>query len=333
MKPDPQNSIKIPIKDFAKKIICDGHLYISSKEGRKFYVMKPGILLDNGFVKKHALTNTVFDFQSVINQEVLDKFASLFRELRYLQFEKDLRMKSLEILEYFHKTYSGEEHLLSLALAAYQEFCHLPKDVINLMHETDMHLFRKSIYAGALAIIIALSNDFYHFMMIRDFYNLTLSLDLGLCEANYSYYVAQACNQENRKPGTGQTYLIAQHASEMEIKIFFNHPKKTYEFLKSHPDVLAHPELAEVALYQHELSEGNGFPRGLPKGQVSSWEAIVILADSMVEIEDHYDFETSVVKYLSGFQNDKLGDIPVSKVYRKLCQGFQHFDQLKGTGT
>ncbi len=328
MKQDKQPTIKIPIKDFAKKIICDGHLYISTKEGRRFYVMKPGILLDQAFIKKHATAGTVFDFEPVTNQEVYQKFCSLFRELRYLQFEKDLRQKTLEIIQYFHEVYRGENHLLTFSMAAYQEFCHLPKTVIERMHETDSYLFRKSMYSASLAIIIAMSNDFYHFMMLRDFYSLTMCLDYGLCEANYSYFVAQACNQESRRPGSGQAVLLEEHASELEIKNFFDHPRKSYDFMKSTPDILAHPELAEILLYQHELADGSGFPRGIPKGQVSSWEAVVLLADAMVEIQDKYEFETQVVNYLVNFKNEKMGDLPVNRVFQKLCAGLQHFEKI-----
>ena len=168
--------------------------------------------------------------------------------------------------------------------------------------------------------------------ILIDFYTLTLCLDFGLCESNYSYYVAQACNQENRRPGSGQALLIDEKASELEIKNFFEHPRKSYEFFKS-PDVLAHPELAEVALYQHELAEGNGFPRGLAKGQVSSWEAIVILGDSMVEIQDKYEFETNIVQYIVNFRNEKMNDLPVAKVYQKLSQSLQHLEKLMETGS
>src|SRR5665648_509495 len=109
MKQLQHNLIKLPVKDLAKKIICDGHLFISVGE-RKFYLMKPGILLDPAFIKKYAVTNQIFDFEIVTTNEIKDKFKSLFKELKYLQFEKDLKIKCQEIVEYFHETYSGEEH-------------------------------------------------------------------------------------------------------------------------------------------------------------------------------------------------------------------------------
>lgn len=322
---------KLPIKDFAKKTICDGHLFLLSG-GRKFYLMKPGVFIDPAFIKKYAPTNPVFDFESVVNPECQERFTELFRELRYLQFEKDLRVKSSEIVNEFHRAYSESEHFLSFALACYEAFCEIPLEDQTRMHETDMHLFRKALYAGAFAVVIGMANDFYHYLMLKDFYNLTFSLDIGLCESSYSYYVAEACNAENQVPGSGKKYLIKERASLQEIEVFHNHPQKSYDYLKKN-SILAYPELAEVSLYQHELANGTGFPRGISKGQVSSWEAIVIFADSLVEITSEYKFETEVVPYLINFENQKLRELPVNRVYQKLRLAFSHFQSLKETGS
>lgn len=331
MHNESEKFIKLAVKDLARKIICDGHLYLSSGQ-RKFYLMKPGVFVDPAFVKKHAANNQVFDFSSVINPEVKERFKLLFRELRYLQFEKDLREKSFEILRYFFEVYSQPEHFLSFASACHEEFCKLPFEDQQKMHETDMHLYRKALYASAFSVIAGMTNDFFHFLMLRDFYNLTFSLDIGLCEDRYSYFVAQSCNEENKNPGQGRIHLANEKATESETAVFLNHPRRSYDFIKS-TDLLAYPELAEIILYQHELSDGTGFPRGVMKGQVSSWEAVVIFSDSLVEILPEYEFESNVVSYLLEFNNKKLNDLPVGKVYRKLCLAFEHFKMLKETGS
>lgn len=331
MKNENQNFTKLPVKDLAKKIICDGHLFLSSGE-RKFYLMKPGVFVDPEFIKKHAVTNPSFDFDSVINNQIKEFFRNHFRELRYLQFEKDLRLKCFEILKAFHETFSGSEHFLSFALACHEEFCQISLEDQKKMHETDMHLYRKALYSSAFAVITAMANDFYHFLMIKDFYNLSFALDIGLCESNYSYYVCEACNSENREPGSGLKLLETERASQLEKDVFFNHPVSSYNFLKSH-GILSYPELAEVSLYQHELADGSGFPRRVQKAQVSSWEAVVVFADSLVEISSEYTWETDVIQYMTNFQNKKLKDLPVSKVFKKLCGTFQHFAGLKETGT
>jgi hypothetical protein len=321
--------ISLPVKDFAKKIICDCHLFLPIGE-KKYYVMKPGFFVDPEFIKKHAPTNVVFECEYVVSDDIKKKFKTLFHELKYLQFEKDLREKCIEITKYFNKVYSSDEHFLTFALACYEEFALLPLSQQTKMHETDMHLYRKAFYAATFSVIVGITNDFFHYPMLRDFYNLTFSLDLGLCESNYSYYVAEACNVENKFPGSGREYLEKEKASVSEKSVFTTHPEKSYGILKS-LSILSYPELLEGVLYQHELSDGKGFPRGIQKGQVSNWEAVIIFSDSLVEIIPEFQFEKSVLQYLKNFQNQKLKDIPVNRVYRKLCFTLEHFDTLKET--
>lgn len=328
----PSAFTTMPIKDFAKKLICDGHLYLKSKEGRRFYVLKPGIYVDPSFIKKYASTNTIFDYQQVTNPEVVSKFGAFFKELRYLQFEKDMRLKSTEILAYFQSVYSSDEHFLSFALACFEEFCSLPQEALLKFHDTDIHLFRKAMYAGAFAVITALANDFYHYPMLKDFYHLTLCLDIGVCEAHYSYFVAEACNRESKVPGSGRLWMESEKATDIEKRIFFQHPLKGHAFIKS-LGILSFPELAEVMLYQHELANGSGFPRGIPKALISSWEAVIIFADSLVEIKDDYEFENQVCDYILNFHNQKLSELPVQRTFKKLCLALDHVEKLKRTGS
>jgi hypothetical protein len=316
MKQKQKNLNRLLIKDFAKKIICDGYLFVTYNS-KVFCVMKPGIFIDPEFIKKYAIKNQVFEFESVVSDEVKEKFKLLFRELKNENLEKPIREKCAEIFRYFFDAFSGKYHFLTFAQACYEEFCAVPLDYQNKLHEIDLYLFRKGLYSSAFSIIVAMANDFYHYPMLQDFYNLTFSLDLGLCEQNYSYHVAVACNHENQKPGYGLKYLDSEKVTKLEIDVFLNHPEKSYEFVKNR-SYLNYPELAEAILYQHELSDGTGFPRRIFKGQVSNWEAVTILADSLVEIADRFEFEMNAVEYLKKFKNSKMIDIPISRVYKKL---------------
>jgi hypothetical protein len=326
------NYQKLAIKDLAKKTICDGHLYISGKESRRFYVLQPGMIIDEDFIKKHAVLNTTFDFLPVVKPQNREGFHSLFKELKYSQFEIDQRNKCLEVLRFFHETYSEENHFLDFALAAFEEFNLIPLEDLKRMHSIDINLFRKSLYSAAFSVVVAMANDFYHYMLLRDLFNLTLSLDMGLCDSHYSYFVAKGCNQENRLPGSGLKWMRDEKASELEIKVYLGHPQKSYEFIKS-KSALAYPELAEIALYQHELASGEGFPRGIKKGLISSWEAVVVLASSLVDIEESFAFETKALSYLTSFSNEKLSLLPIGKSYSKLCGVLGFLESEEETGT
>jgi hypothetical protein len=321
---------KLLIKDLAQRKICEGHLYLLGK--RKFYIVRPGILLDPEFIKRHALNEYHYELRSVVNSEVKETFRSMFQDLRLLEYEKELRLKCAEILNYFYRVHSSGEHFLSFALACYEEFCQVPYQYQVDIHETDMLLFRKSFYSGAFSIITGMANSFHNFPLLRDFYNITFSIDIGLVGPGYSSFIAEACNVENRTPGKGRGYLVEQFATELEQDIFFQHPKRSYKLMKA-MKILTFPELAECILYQHELSFGNGFPRGIRKGQVSSSEAVIIFSDSLVEICTEYNFETNVIEFLMGFKTDKLEELPVQRVYTKLIQTLKYVSELKETGS
>lgn len=326
------NYQKLAIKDLAKKTICDGHLYIAGKESRRFYVLQPGMIIDEEFIKKHAVLNTTFDFLPVVEDQNLQRFRSFFKELKYSQFEIDQRNKCLETLRFFHETFSEEKHFLDFALSTFEEFNLIPIDDLKKMHNLDINLFRKSLYSAAFSVIVAMANDFYHYMLLRDIFNLTLSLDMGLCDSHYSYFVAKGCNQENHFPGSGLQWMKNERASALEIDVFLQHPQKSYEFIKE-KSILAYPELSEIALYQHELASGEGFPRGIKKGLISSWEAVVILASSLVDIEETFEFETKVLSFLTSFNNQKLSLLPIGKSYTKLCGVLGFLESEEETGT
>jgi len=218
----------------------------------------------------------------------------------------------LEIVQTFKECHSNEEHFLTFAIACFSEFNSVSHEQLLKLHEADLHLFQKALYSAAFAVIIALCSDYHHYPMVKDFYNLTLSLDLGLCGANYTYFVAEGCNHENQNPGKGKEHMIKLGASAQEIELFLAHPQQSYDYVKNSSSVLVNVELAEVILYQHELSDGSGFPRGIRKDRVSNWEAVVLLADSMVEIQYEHAFERVCFEYLiSKFDNPKLGLLPV----------------------
>jgi len=323
------NTVKLHIKNLASKTICDGHLFLQINETRRFYLMKPGVLVDPAFVRKHAPLGTEFDFHQVIDGPSKQIFNQLFKELRYSLFEKDLKVKAIEIVDEFQRQFSKGEHFLTFALACFEEFCQIPHQDLVRMHETDMHLFRKSMYSAAFAVIIALSNDYYRPIILQDFYTLAFTLDIGLCDANYSYYVASACNLENQSPGSAHKWMMDEKASANEVNLFLKHPTSSYEYLQNNIDILAYPELAEVVLYQHELANGEGFPRGVHKGLISGYESLVLLADALVEIKDSYEFELDVQNYILNFKNKKLTDLPVSKVYTKFCKVLLYFSDKR----
>lgn len=315
--------MKISIKELAKFSICPGHLYLQTSSERQFYLMKPGMYIDKNFLNKHLNLQTEFELNPIISVQIQDEFFRLLKEFNYLHFEMDIRKKCRELIIYFSKIFTSESHFLNFAIPCFQHFNNLHPAYLQVMSDVDVYLLRKAIYSAAFSVLISFCNGIYHPLMVKDIYNLTLSLDVGLCRKNYSYFVAQACNEENKNPGNGMKWLQQEKATPEEIDIFLSHPNESYKLYEQGKIKLLHRELAQIILYQHELSNGKGFPRGIKKGLVSSWESVVILADSLVGIEKEFDFENRVIEFLYQFESKKLKNLPLNKIYQRLCHSLK----------
>lgn len=321
-----KNTETITINDLAKKVICDGYLYINGVS-KKFTLLKPGIFIDADFIKKYAVKNQKFEFESVIDRTEIDQFKILFSTLRKMNFEKHVRNQCKEILNSFFKYYSSDQHFLNWALACYEHFCSVSLDIQNRIHESDIYLYRKSLYSAGFSVLICLCNDFYHYKMISDLYNLTFLVDVGLCGKDFSYNVAEACNQESRIPGSGRFYLHQQNVSEVEQDLFYDHPELSYKMIKD-LKLLYYPELAECVLYQHELADGTGFPRGVTRSEVSRWEAVVMLSNSLIDISSSYEWEMSPLEFIKTFNIHKCHDVAVGAVFNNLRSTFQSINSF-----
>lgn len=306
----------------AKKNLCDGNLYLNVGS-RNIHVMSAGTFIDESFVKKHAATNSKFHLEQQVDHEIKAEFKRLFRELKYTQFEKDLRLKCLEIMDCFNTVYTKKNHFISFALAAYEEFCAIPREDQARLHEADVNLFRKALYSSAFSVIISIASDFYNYLVLKDLYNVTFSIDIGLAGDNYTYYISEACNIENQNPGSGKLFLEEKNVSQAETDLFLNHPNTGHDFLNK-LGILAFPKLSQIILLHHELSSGGGFPRAIKRSHMSIWDSIVILSDSLVEISSEHGFEIDTIKFLNTFKTEKIQDVPVSKVYRNLITVLSH---------
>jgi len=323
--------MKMHVKEVSKKSICDGYLYLSSN-GKKILLLKPGSLITSSFLHKHAMAGTTFEFSQVSDQKVFQHFSKLFKELKYLHFEKDLNVKSEEILHHFFQTHGNGEQFFSFAYACYEEFSAQKEIQSEKLNETDVNLFIKSFYSAGMSVLFSLSQGIYHYPMIKDIYNLSLCLDIGLCHKGYSFFVAQACNQENKSPGSGLAWIKGQSASPEEIEVFKEHPQKGYEFFTQH-SILNYPELKKTILFQHEIANGMGFPNGVHHSQISSIESILILADALVEIKDGEHFPTGVLEHIKKFDSKKIEILPVKRVFNKFLMKHKEEYKFEDTGS
>ena len=320
----------VPIDEtFWSQIICDGDLCLQM--GPKLLpLLSAGEFIEKKDLEKYKSKNLLV-IKRVIDQDQYQIYLKMFSDLKDMIFEKDQRQQAKEILSSVHHEWQGNEsHLLTFALAAFYSFNSLPDEELQKINETDLRLLKKSTYAGAICLLTAMSNGFYSFDILKDLYLVSFAMDIGLNGKDYTYHVSKAVDVEAEKHGRGREYLNSVKASQKEKNLFINHPEKGHAALQSLVHLFTYPELIEIILYQHETSDGKGFPRGITKREVSTWDAICLYADSVVLLSEIEKIETNTLSYLLSLSPAKQESLPVKRVFLKLKSMMTYFSNKDG---
>jgi len=313
--------------NFWDQTLSPGHLFIQM--GPKLLsLLEAGQVIDKNYLNKYK--NSKLFIESKIDSKKYEMFMELFDQLKNIKFEKPNRDHCKLIMSKIVEDWSSSDsHLLTFALACFNTFNSLPTSELSRIDNTDIRLFKKSLYSSCIAVVTAMSNDFYEFSILQDFYQITFVMDFGLCDASYSFHIANAVDAESTGAGNGLLYLEKAKASVNERNLFLGHPEKSYKLLESEHINLHYPELSSIVLYQHETTTGNGFPRGITKREVSSWDAICLYADSIVKMTAIEQLESNCMSYLISESNLKQDLLPVKRVFMKLKNMFHYFQENK----
>lgn len=311
-------------ENFWSQKICDGNLYL--KMGPKsIRLFEAGQVLDQELLSKYKNSSLFVD--KIINQDLYDKYIFLFNELKTKKFEKDQRSVSKRILSTVFQDWMGEgSHPLTFAKAAFDSLNFLPYGDLLKFDTADSRLFKKALYSGAILVVSAMSNEFFEFNLIKDLYQVTFCFDIGLCDKNYSYHLAFAVDSEALIAGGGLDYLNKAHASIEEKKLFLSHPQKSFELLDSLKVYFTYPELIEVSLYQHETATGSGFPRGITKREVSTWDAVCLFADGIVSVSKLEELEKNIKLFILLHGETKQDLTPTKRVFFKFKEAMSYFE-------
>jgi hypothetical protein len=127
----------------------------------------------------------------------------------------------------------------------------------------------------------------YHdFKFLQDIYNASFLLEIGIIGPRYTYTIAQACENERYKPGSGLTYL-QKKSVEAEVETFKNHPILSYERARNEClEIFHYPETLELIKKHHEKTTGAGFPHSFSSAELSDWESVIIFLDFLVPFKD-----------------------------------------------
>lgn len=261
--------------------ICHSSLYFKMGH-RKILLCHPGTWIDQKLLAKIEQLKEKIDAQIVIDEDLKENFKLLLAHHLAFEFENDLALSKKELIKTFSKMQDEEKSFLNWSIACFEVFNKASVEELNEFHEVDLNLFRKAHLSAAISIWVSLANGYYDPAYLEDIYHITFFQDAGLIHQQYSYYITEALDKESVQPGEGIKYLIAQNASDAEIKLFKDHPFGSYEYIRR-LNLLHHPEFANTVLYGHELNNGSGFPFGFTQPVLATWEKIIILSDHLVK--------------------------------------------------
>lgn len=298
---------------FEANTICQHFVYFKTSSQR-ILLSNPGTWIDQKLFTKIEKIKDKIEVMTVTDHELVHSFTSLLQNHVKCELENEWLHSKEEILVLFNRMLVEGKAFLNWSIACYEVFNRVESNVLNELHETDVNLFRKSHFSAAVAIWLSLANGLYDSDFLEDIYHIAFFQDAGLIDSSYSYYIAEALDQESLSPGQGIKYLLNQKASEAEIKLYIDHPFASYEFIKR-LDLLNNSDLANTVLLGHELSNGEGFPFGYTEAVLANWERIIILADHLVKYNSSVDF--NLFKELEIIRSLKLTVLPVKKVFAR----------------
>lgn len=220
----------------------------------------------------------------------------------------------------------GEISLLDWAFT-----CHLmfkpDQQLQQEMFQRHVVLHRRSLYVSALATFFAMECGYTDPTFLRETYLAGWLLDLGLLHDHFSYFTALACQMEKKHPGAGIAFLKEQGATAQDQELFHEHPR--LGMIRAERDWIDHfryPALLKSILHHHELTDGSGFPEGMPLSMISDWEALLILADHLVDYrEDVLEEYASggLVQLMFDGATEFSPNLPVGRVWRKVAKWFR----------
>ncbi len=311
-------------QSFWDQTLCSGRLLLQMGP-RRLSLLEAGQIIDKKFLDKYK--NSELYLEPVADLNRVNEFKKMFADLKSKKFEREQREQAKLILREVIKDWSHPEaHLLTFAQASFEVLNTLPHEELYKIDSTDLRLFKKALYASAISVVIGMSNDYFEFNLLKDIYQITFVLDAGLCGPNYSYHIANAVDAESQKSGEGIKYLNQVKASEKEKELFFKHPEASHDLIESLQFNLTYPELTEIVLFQHETATGKGFPRGITKREISTWDAVCLLADGVVAMSQIEKVEKNTINYLLKISMEKQDILPIKKVLGRFKEIVRYFN-------
>jgi HD-GYP domain-containing protein (c-di-GMP phosphodiesterase class II) len=281
----------IKIEEIEKINISPGHLfYLSAKLGKPFLMLRAGDVITNEFIDKYKKKGfNSFYILYASNRETIDQYKAKLQNLKTLVYEKDLIETKTKIVNDFRDTFIlgiKESNTLDFYIAYFETFNRNAPSIHHEIMESSVSLYTRSLQLSAFSVVLSLMSGYHDFNFLQDIYNASFLLDIGIIGSSYTYTIAQACEGERYKPGSGITYL-QKKSTPAEVEIFEKHPITSRErALSELHESFNYKEVLNLIEVHHEKTNGTGFPAKLTSSEISDWESVVIFLDFVIPFSD-----------------------------------------------
>ncbi len=305
---------KVSESEILKKNVLSSYIFHMKKRGEKpILILRAGDIVDSERLE-HFKSKKMDNFYhlDLSKSEKAEVFYNYFNQLEKARLLDDQNKLAEEIIFEFSKLYyagDGGDSLLLFVNACYEKFYNLDELYINSVFRKNPIMYSKTLITCSMAIIVALSNGVTDFSLLRDLYHCAFLMDFSISSHDISYFMQLACEAERKTPGAGLKFLNKAKVSEKEKLFFLNHPLRSKEFAMTLSESFLYPEILNIIELHHERSDGLGFPNKVFKTQMSRWENIISLADTLVPYEEFFyggkEENTLARKWINEVLNNK----------------------------
>lgn len=323
--PRPDELRVLEGKELASWKLAPGDIfYQTPASGKLLLIKRAGELLDEAWVQKMRF-NSGLRFRSLVHLKRVSEIVAQWESSLALE---DPAEQERAFERFVDVVRAGLHSEGGLTLMDWAFACHAifkPDEALQQsMVDTHEVLHRRAIYVSALSVLFAMACGYGDAAFLKELYQAAWLLDTGLMHKDFSYWVALACQVEKQRPGAGVQFLQVKGASAAERELFLGHPALGYEFaLGKFEKRFQNAGLLQIILHHHELSDGSGFPKGLSLGLLSDWEAILVIADQLVDYREEIlgSYATAGLRESwQGLRQLKLRNLPIQRVLKKIAE-------------
>lgn len=274
--------VQVRVSSFKIDSFIDGHLFIKTKKGKLFLILKAGEVITKEFSLKYY--NQDFYILKVNSKNIDSDIKKLVKQLKEASNEVDRRSSAIALLDFSLEIIQNyDESILGVCTAFFDEFYRLPRKNLIEQYESSSVINQRSLLISTFTTLVAMSDSHCHYDFLKDLYSLAFHVDVGLLKDNdVCYHLIRACEEE-RSENNGRLYL--ESVSEDKLEVFINHPTSSLDFLKKQIAFFSNENLLDIVGRHHENSFGKGFPGGTVYEAQSDAELYLNCIESIVSFD------------------------------------------------